>query len=261
MNYGEELLHERVNRLERKNLSRREIKFYLNDYTSELNKTYYFCFEQLSNGYIKIKVESSVSATLWLGETEVVCGESFYLEKGVYEVAVKVSLVSPLETVVVAVSGEVAYHDGCDTKVLLANGFSVISQLCDGVLSLYKYDSQITLIEQIETADYDISAQDGEITVYRITNGILEKTVYLENFSASVITQYNLDGISQVKCSKNGLYVVKSGKLYSLTETENGFDLTDTGLRLKEALTVQDGKAVYRDYDGKIKLCSFSVSP
>ncbi len=263
MNYGEkELLSQRVLGLEKINASRREITFYLNDYTESLDKKYYFCFEQLSNSYLKIDTNfNAESIRLTIGDAELVCGESIFMEKGIYEVAVSTTLSNLQQSLLITISGEVAYYDGCETKVINADGYSVIAQFSAGLLLLYKYDTKVTLIEQLETKSYDLQLVNGEVFLYHLTDTGFERIVYLEDFSASVISEYSLEGLSQIKCSKEGLYVVLSGNLYSITITEEGIEKTQLGLKLKELLAVEDGKAVYRDYDGKIKLCSFSVSP
>lgn len=259
MYYEKELLQERVSRLERKNSSRREITFHLNDYTSSQEKTYYFCFEHLTDGFVKITAEGKdENLTLKIGNTLVTRGENFYLEKGVWEVSV--SLSGQQDTVVISVLGEVIYHDASLTKVLTCDNFSVIGQYCNGLFCLYKYDNKVTLLEQFETSSADMILNGTDLTVYRIVGEKLEKIEYLQDFSASVVSQYNLEGITQIKCSKSGLYIVVSGKLYSVTIGED-LQKTDTGLLVKELLAIDETHAVYRDYDDKIKLCSYSVSP
>lgn len=258
--YGErEVLYNRLDKIEKRLNQTREIVFHLNDYTSQAEKNYYFCFENCVNGYVKIQVESDNLSTLSLGGVQILSGEYFYLERGVYEVLLQTTVNDITKEVKVCVFGEVCYHDNSQIRVFSKENFSIIAQISVGQLSIYLYDGNITLIDKIETTDYDIVLED-ELSVYYLTQTGLEKKVYLYPFVAGVVTEYLLEGVSGVKCSKEGVYIIKSGKLY-LVSLADDITLTDCNLEVKELFAIEQNKAVYRDYNGKIKLSDFSVSP
>ncbi len=260
MNYGErELINQRLGAIERKIIAPKEIVFHLNDYSEQTEKNYYFNFEVVYGGFIKFEVQASNDCTLTLGGVEIKCGEYFYLEKGVYEVLVQTQESDPTKEVRVSVLGEVNYHDSSQYKVLSQDSYSIIALICAGQLSIYFYDGNVVEIDRIQTDDYDMVLGE-ELTVYYLTQTGFEKKVYMFPFSVGVVTSYTLDDISGIKCSNSGVYVIKSGKMY-LLEVENGLNFRDCNLEVKDIFAIKDNKVVYRDYNGKIKLSDFSVSP
>jgi len=56
-----------------------------------------------------------------------------------------------------------------------------------------------------------------------------------------------------------GLYILKNGIIHYFDE-ENG-SLISLNLRAKNILAGESECVVFRDFDNKIKLCNFSVSP
>ena len=260
MNYGErELTNNRLSQIEKRLNNPREITFLLNDYTEQSDKNYYFCFEVNISGCVKIEVQKGNYNKLTLNGVNVLCGEYFFLEKGVYEILLQTTVENTNQAVKVSVFGDVSYHDNSQVKVLSGLNYSIIALICAGQLSIYYYDGNIALIDKIETEDYDM-ALDRELTVYYLSQSGIEKKEYIYPFNAGVITSYPIDGVTGIKYSQDGLYLVKSGKLF-LANIEDEIQLSECGIELKDIFAVKQNKVIYRDYNGKIKLSDFSVSP
>ena len=259
MNYGQELINQRLNAIERKISSPKEIVFHLNDYLEQAEKNYYFTFEVLNSGFIKFEVKATNDCILTLSGVEIKCGEYFYLEKGVYEVLLQTEQSQPSSEVQVKISGEVNFYDSSQVKVLSLENFSIIALICAGQLSVYFYDGNIALIDRIQTEAYDMQLGE-ELTIYYLTQTGIEKKTYLYPFTAGVVTSYSLEGVTDIKCSNTGLYIVKNGKMCKL-ELENEVATYDCNLEVKDIFAIKDSKVVYRDINGKIKLSDFSVSP
>ena len=258
MNYAEkELLYQKINGIERRINSPRQISFYLDDHIYQAQKTYYFNFES-KGGYIIIKSETDEQINLKIGKTPVCLNQSFYLEKGVHEVEVFAENPNGVGTIKICVYGQVSYYDTSYVKVENLENYSVISVFDKDRVTLYKYQQNISVIDTLQASSYDMCSFNQAVYVYLLNGDVLQVREYLEECSACVVTDYHVEQASQVKCSKGSVYIVKKGKMYLLDL--NLAVIYPTNLQLKELLAVQDDKAIYRDLDGKIKLCNFSVS-
>ena len=262
MIYGErEIIDRRLSKIEKRLENPREIVFHLNDYSSQAEKNYYFCFEASSSGYVKIEaLNAGQSCNLTLNGVKILLGEYFYLEKGVYEILLQAVLEDALQPVKVSVFGEVCYHDNSQIKVLSATDYSIIASICAGQLSIYYYDGNIAEVDRIETEDYDMELSD-ELTVYYLTQTGIEKKVYIYPFTAGVVTAYPIEGATGIRCSGGKLYIVKAGRLYLVTFDSGSAVLSECNLEVKDIFAIDGNRVVYRDYNGKIKLSDFSVSP
>ncbi len=240
----------------------RELSFSLNDMQEELSKEYFFTFEVAQSGYVCFYLDKPYGEiSLFLEDVPVVENKEFYIKKGVYQVKILANLTQN-ETITIRVKGYVKYYNTSTIKVLNSDLYSAIAVYDRGELSLFRYNGEISLIDKISTPSYDFYLLNNCVILYYLTpNGFVKKS-YLEDFTNSEQEEFALENLSEIKCcneQKVGLYAVIGNILHKFDNEKSEF--VSLNLRVKNLLASQNDSVVFRDFDNKIKLCNFSVSP
>lgn len=260
----EEFIIKGLNSLDEKIDSKREILFCLDDLSVSLNKEYYFTFVVTQNGFVSISFNNiDGQITAFIDNIPLIINSEFYLKKGVYQVKVLASFNTISQSIRVNVKGSVKYYNTSYVKVLNLQNYSLIAIFKDEVLSLYKYTGDIILLETLSAKSYDYVVGLSEVYLCYVQDNVLKIKTYYDDLSSSAEQFIEIDNLAEVKCyfsEKLGLYILKDGQIY-LLDSQNTNNLTPLNLKAKNLLAVEKDSLVYRDFNGKIKLCSFSVSP
>lgn len=262
MNFYEEqidYLKSKINSLPPKDV---KIKYLLNDYTEDVNKDYYFSFYSLG-GNVKIRIipnEKIINYSLKYYDASIESDSFFETKKGVYEIKLSLNLLEnvPVE---IEIEGAVKYANASCGKVVNFENCSYILSLTEKVLSLFKYDGQITLIEKIEGVTRADICKDGDILQVAY---LLDGVIYLKSFSEgnAYVESFNIPFVSDVKCTKGEnirLYVVKNGYLsYINVDTATIYNLN---LQAVELYAVEDKSCIYKDNFNLVRLCNDCTFP
>ena len=146
-------------------------------------------------------------------------------------------------------------------KVVNFENCSYILSLNEKVLSLFKYDGEIVLVDKIEGVYKADACKDGEIL---LVTYLLDGVIYLKSYSEtnSYVESFNIPFVTDVKCTKGEnirLYIVKSGCL-SIINVENA-SLYNLNLSAVELYAVEDKSCIFKDNFNLVRLCNDCTSP
>ena len=183
-------------------------------------------------------------------------GEYFSLDEGKKTVKVTTNCQAGTK-LIFAVYGQVRYLDEMIIKSVNFTDASFIFPSCDGELKLYKYDGEsLVLIENLgESPSGDICKGDLLYICYVSGEEVKVKIYYQDLSCVELSTEIEGQDVKIDYQEKLRLYVVKKGVLSSY-EYENGvFTKTSLKKNVSKIYAIKGSKAVFRDGDGKIRLC------
>ena len=241
------------------------LSVYLNFYVTvsgeqtQSEKNAYFSF--FCNGGEEKKTpvsesESGKEIKIFINSVPVILGEYFSLDEGKKTVKVTTNCQAGTK-LIFAVYGQVRYLDEMIIKSVNFTDASFIFSSCDGELKLYKYDGEsLVLIENLgESPSGDICKGDLLYICYVSGEEVKVKIYYQDLSCVELSTEIEGQDVKIDYQEKLRLYVVKKGVLSSY-EYENGvFTKTSLKKNVSKIYAIKGSKAVFRDGDGKIRLC------
>ena len=241
------------------------LSVYLNFYVTvsgeqtQSEKNAYFSFF-CNGGKVKIapvsESESGKEIKIFIHSVPVILGEYFSLDEGKKTVKVTTNCQAGTK-LIFAVYGQVRYLDEMIIKSVNFTDASFIFSSCDGELKLYKYDGEsLVLIENLgESPSGDICKGDLLYICYVSGEEVKVKIYYQDLSCVELSTEIEGQDVKIDYQEKLRLYVVKKGVLSSY-EYENGvFTKTSLKKNVSKIYAIKGSKAVFRDGDGKIRLC------
>ncbi len=241
------------------------LSVYLNFYVTvsgeqtQSEKNAYFSFF-CNGGKVKIapvsEPESGKEIKIFINSVPVILGEYFSLDEGKKTVKVTTNCQAGTK-LIFAVYGQVRYLDEMIIKSVNFTDASFIFSSCDGELKLYKYDGEsLVLIENLgESPSGDICKGDLLYICYVSGEEVKVKIYYQDLSCVELSTEIEGQDVKIDYQEKLRLYVVKKGVLSSY-EYENGvFTKTSLKKNVSKIYAIKGSKAVFRDGDGKIRLC------
>lgn len=236
------------------------LKFYVTvsgEQTQEEKSAYFSFF--CKGGKVKITPVSESGSQkdikIFINSVPVVLDEYFYLTEGKKTVKVTTNVQSDAK-LVFAVYGEVDYLDEMTVKSVNFADASFIFSCCDGEIKLCKYDGNLSLVENLgESPSGDICKGDLLYLSYISGEEVKVKIYYQDLSCVELSTEIEGQDVKTDYQEKLRLYVVKKGIL-SCYEYENGvFSKTSLKKKVSKIYAIKGSKAVFRDGDGKIRLC------
>lgn len=254
-------LNEKVSEQQTKSNLSSFLNFYVTvsgEQTQEEKNAYFSFF--CKGGKVKIvpvsESESDKYIKIFINSVPVILNEFFYLEEGKKTIKVTTNRQAG-EKLVFALYGEVSYLDEMTIKSVNFTDSSFIFSCCDGELKLYKYNGEnLSLVENLgESPSGDICKGDLLYLSYVSGEEVKVKIYYQDLSCVELSTEIEAQDVKLDYQEKLRLYVVKKGIL-NCYEYENGvFSKTSLKKNVSKIYAIKGSKAVFRDGDGKIRLC------